>query len=766
MNRSIFSSLSQCFFPLGSPSPASRPEHTRQSRRALRLALLMGGALSVIGGENAFSAPSHETPTLDASALNARSLDAASRNATTLPPASLPSASLPGSAPTPNGSLPIGAKKPDMAPIFVMPPPPPSEKPLPSEKIGFLKPSDLDTPSPDLATLPYLAIPDFNAPEKDRRAGRWGQAVQQAIASAVAHGGGTVRLLAHPYHIDKRDLVVPPGVTIEGAARPVMKGDWRALPYALVLDPGHTVRLDSGAALRRLAIIPSTLTVPRNAASMSAELARWAQNGTAVTIDGATTPQLVVSGIDRTQLGAAALKNQHLRKDPHASPSSLPSSSLSPDGATAVDIDLEDLFILGFRQAVSVHRAARLHVSGLYGDALNGVSLDDCHDSCRLNDVRWAPYFTENTPYAHVRLAIGALTASPDTASPAPPSPDTARFNDGKKGTAQAHPLRATLPEGRRYPLLDGWPVTVREISSQTKSSSNAPQANASQESGVYTLKKISDRVFDLEGSVWRSEDALSGRTLRLDLDLNSRPGDAFRLTRSENTGFYGTSARGYRTAYRFGEGVVSPVVVNGVAEGQRTPGQTGLLAEGDATGLQWLGGTLTGMQTPLLLASTGQSTLLDLTLDARGKSCLTLEKGLVQLMGASCTGGAPLLIGAEASGPAALFGNRFGKSPIVNRSRFRPLVMDATTGLVSGLNIPRVSTLSALPPCTADRLGDELYVTSLRKPAERHGAGTGGRVVCTAASPQLAHNASAQGEKTEGAYSWFSQFTGARASE
>ena len=115
--------------------------------------------------------------------------------------------------------------------------------------------------------MPYFAIPDFYISGSDKAAGNWAAALDAAVADVVAHGGGSVRLLPHAYHINGETLNVPANVTIEGAshvAGAVPNNDYRALPYSLLVDPGYTIALAKNTALHRVVIAASHLEGLKN----------------------------------------------------------------------------------------------------------------------------------------------------------------------------------------------------------------------------------------------------------------------------------------------------------------------------------------------------------------------------------------------------------------------------------------------------------------------------------------------------------------------
>lgn len=573
---------------------------------------------------------------------------------------------------------------------------------------------------PETAMEPFLAIPDFNITPEDRKAGRWGQAVQDAIAVTKAHGGGTVRLLAHAYHIEGRDLILPSGVTLEGASHlpgPALLTTTspQNFPYALLLDPGHTIHLDSDTALRHLALFSFSQT-SRHISPLET-LVHWQKAGTALTIDGDFTQRLPLPTEPAT-----------------LTPSHKPLRPLAPLhnalGTLASDIELTDLFIMGFTQGLIAHDVARLRINGLVGDALNGLSLDGCRDSCRLVDVSWGTETPES-----FWLPLGALTIS------------------GPEGT-----LHATLPEGRRIPLLEGWPVHLWTAPTKT--------APAPLPLGVGLLHRVTERRFTLASLQHTPEQAATltellknGGRVRLALDLTYRPGTAFDLHNSEATSLQDTRAQNYHIAWKLGEGTNSPAGINGVAKGSRAPEQKGLLVSENAEAVQWLGGSLKDLEHPVVLDSTALNappSLLNSQIQAQGKSCVEILHGTAQISGASCTGGAPVVIGPDVGGIVALLGNRLNGSAVENHASFRPLVLDTTNGVVSGLNLPRAPTLEALPRCDEPTLGTEIYLSHLRKPAEAPGHGTGGRVVCTNAPTHT----------SVPSFGWASQFTGAPASE
>ncbi|UFN49516.1 hypothetical protein LPC08_02390 [Roseomonas sp. OT10] len=179
-------------------------------------------------------------------------------------------------------------------------------------------------------------------------------AIQAAIDAAAEQGGGTVQLGPKRYLVAGAELDIRPNVTLAGGISPGAQraeGDYRAVPYTLLLDPARTIRLRRNAGLVGVAVIRRGLAPPatlREALTMVAGFA-----GTAVTIGDGTN---------------------HNGSDARA----------------------ESLLILGFDQAVRSVYNARVQLRDIAGDNRNGIRLEQSYDISRLRGIHFWPFLTGN----------------------------------------------------------------------------------------------------------------------------------------------------------------------------------------------------------------------------------------------------------------------------------------------------------------------------------------------------------------------------------
>ncbi|QDH15063.1 hypothetical protein E3E11_03350 [Oecophyllibacter saccharovorans] len=658
---------------------------------------------------------------------------------------------------------------------------------------------------PEVAMEPYLTIPDFNITLQDRQAGHWGRAVQQAIAVAKAHGGGTVRLLAHAYPIEGQDLFIPSGVTLEGAspgatvlaeeenpgtdqpptgqarqhrrhrsrrhllAAPARSTEGGGLPSSLILEPGHTVRLASATTLRHLAVLSAGWV--RTPGTPPAPYLPSAPGPAALTIDGATTfrlsPALLPTSQELpNQAGSARPPAGHkTAKTPRWATLNPASSSSGP----ATDVTIEDVVLLGFGQGIEAHDVARLHVTGVTGRVLNGVQLDGCRQACRFYDVSW-----DRLPAPGRQSPLNALPSAGASSGPEP-------------GQGLPVTLQAPDPFPAHWPAAVGWPV--RLWSGEAAGSAVLYRLPG----GRFTLRdlQLSEKRADVQTGPLQTSPTRTA--LRLELSKTFSPGIGFDLRNGTGVALYETTARHFPIAYRLGEGLHGARLVDAVAQGQparsalapetsptRAPlTGIGLLTDGDAQGVQWVGGQFTDLQRPLVLTSqaTGagersgtdsnlpETSLIGAVIEAPralAQSCMEILGGTAQVSGIGCAGGAPVLIGSSTRGRVSLLGVRLGNSVLDNQSRFQPVLLDSGSGLLSGLRPARIESLAALPSCNEAQLGSEVYLTRLRKPGEPAGAGSGGQVICTGL-PDSSRSGNVSGTATGPAdtFGWVSQFSG-----
>lgn len=567
-----------------------------------------------------------------------------------------------------------------------------------SSSIYAMKPATIVKPDlrranvGDYINTPYTTVPDYYITDSELASNNWGPAMDRAFSSLKNTGGGKVLLLPHVYHIANQDISVPVGTALEGVSHvsgAVPGLDYRNLPYTISVDPGYTVRMSANASIKKVVLIPSNLTKPASYDEEVASLSQWHSNGTAISIDG--------SGETLAQ--------------------------------EVGDVELSDLFIIGFNQAIHSDYAERLRISDIYGDNQNGLSINNCHDVCRVRDVHWNSFFNYQSSLGGINFPITSID------------------NNGSGG------VRLTL-QTQTDVIKTGYVLTLW-----------SDYTNSTGLNGKYTVTVVDSTHVDLQGVSFKSTyhgSSASPVVTTLYLDTSSRDGVAFYITNTEDINIYGSFAFGYHIGYDFGDGAVWPFVMNSSVDAYlppHDPDRIGVLVSGTSDRLQWTGGYISSTYDPFLFMGSSKlaaHTVMNVSLGATFNSCLNIQSGIVQVIGSTCVGGAPIYTGLNIGGVVSFVGDQLNNSKIMNTSTaFTPVVVDTTTGTVTGMTmVPlRVSKISNLPQCTTDsQLGIHVYVNDMLKPSETTGGGSGGNAVCATDG--------------KGGYAWYSEFSGTLASE
>ena len=193
-------------------------------------------------------------------------------------------------------------------------------------------------------------------------------AIQAALNAASSAGGGVVMFGPRRYLVDSADLVIPPDVTLRGAADPGgfrLNNDYTALPYSIVLNPLRTIRLRRNAALEGVAILRKGLTAPsslRGALDCAA-----AFSGTAVSIGDGTT-------------GSSA--------------------------TNATDASVRNLLIIGFTWGIYSNGASRTRILDVLGDCTNGLYLGKSYDIAHNERINWHPLATTGRSFSSATYTV------------------------------------------------------------------------------------------------------------------------------------------------------------------------------------------------------------------------------------------------------------------------------------------------------------------------------------------------------------------------
>jgi len=175
-----------------------------------------------------------------------------------------------------------------------------------------------------------------------------GIAVQTAIDLAYSRGGGIVSISPNVRYTINTNINVKQGVTLQGDYPPTPFTNIFTRGGVFVLNSANTIAMEAGSALKGFAIIRSGL-VNSSDPAFNANCA-----GTAVTIT-------------------------------NASPGILS------------DIEVSDMFIMGFAQAVTTNNAGRLFISHIVGDNRSGISIEASLDVSHIDHCHFWPYGTTGT---------------------------------------------------------------------------------------------------------------------------------------------------------------------------------------------------------------------------------------------------------------------------------------------------------------------------------------------------------------------------------
>ncbi|WP_043836063.1 glycosyl hydrolase family 28-related protein [Muricoccus aerilatus] len=200
-------------------------------------------------------------------------------------------------------------------------------------------------------------------------------AIQTAMNNAAAAGGGVVTFGPRRYLVDSADLIIPPNVTLRGAADPGgfrVDNDYTSIPYAIVLNPLRTIRLRRNAALEGVAILRKGLVAPSNVREALDCVAAF--SGTAVSVGDGTTGG-------------------------------------SPTNAT--DASVRSLLIIGFTWGIYSNGSSRTRVLDVVGDCTNGLYLGRSYDIAHNERINWHPLATTGRGFSNTTYAVTGCAANP-----------------------------------------------------------------------------------------------------------------------------------------------------------------------------------------------------------------------------------------------------------------------------------------------------------------------------------------------------------------
>jgi hypothetical protein len=187
--------------------------------------------------------------------------------------------------------------------------------------------------------------------------------------AACALTSGTVAIGPKRYLINSASITIPPNCRLVGNFYPGAQRnrDFSTVPYAILLNPSFTINMGNGgqaggSELSGVFVLASNM-VPVSTVRGGINLVAGF-SGTGITIKGS-------------------------------------------------DAHVIDTTVLGFTNAISSSGFGRLVVDRVYFDAFNGVSIDNCHDTCRITDTQGTYYTTANIPGGStLQYAVSGIAAN------------------------------------------------------------------------------------------------------------------------------------------------------------------------------------------------------------------------------------------------------------------------------------------------------------------------------------------------------------------
>lgn len=176
-----------------------------------------------------------------------------------------------------------------------------------------------------------------------------------AALAACAVTGGTVTIGPSRYLINSATIVIPPNCRLSGNFYPGMQRNnlnFQNVPFTLLVNPSFTIQVGNGGTaggseLRGVLVMASNMTTPTTFRQGLTLVAGF--SGTGITVGGS-------------------------------------------------DAAIRDVTVIGFNQCVGSTGFGRVVVDTVYMDCINGVNIDNSHDTSRISNSQVAFYTTVSIP--------------------------------------------------------------------------------------------------------------------------------------------------------------------------------------------------------------------------------------------------------------------------------------------------------------------------------------------------------------------------------
>lgn len=363
---------------------------------------------------------------------------------------------------------------------------------------------------------------------------------------------------------------------------------------------------------------------------------------------------------------------------------------------------------MGFNQAVYANWCDRLRINQLYGDDINGISLNNSHDASTLEDVHFFPFIVNNHPYEE-SMPIDSIGAGTD-------------------GTVE---LTLSSPS---Y-LQTGYWIALSHTNCD----------------GQYKITRLDDRHFLLQDTTYSPDKASSSGTLFVSTTL--RDGSAFSFGGSELYSCINCGEFGWTRALWIGQGSYWGIFDNFAADifsGGSLPNSfdheliknnpwTAIVIDSDARHTQMNGGYISGYGKGFYINTTdpGAQHISNMQIAAIGDYQIHVDKGTVSLVQNTFNNKGTVLLGVNDTGTSTMIANQLNGTTRSNISsqgaHFNFFDMDTGQGGGFVQSLPVVNAVSDLPECDSiiHPDGARIVVSNMRKPTDLQGSGSGSIATC-----------------------------------
>jgi hypothetical protein len=449
-------------------------------------------------------------------------------------------------------------------------------------------------------------------------------ALNAALNQCSVQGGGTVQIGPYAYWFTSANITVPEHCEVKGgfvgASATKDGGNFLTAPYTFVIAPSFTITPLRNSAVHGVAIVASTLPSVYPTTLQGVATAVQNFSGTAMTIGNSTYD--------------------------------------------ATDVDIRDVFIIGFNQCISQNNADRARGLNVFGDCTNGLSINDSNDTSRWNNTHFWPFYNQAN---NVSFYISTKTVS----------------NAASLGGLIE--ITTSTPHG----FATGNSIIVSGVG-------GVPAADI-----VAPITVVDATHFTLNGSTFSGAYTSGGQAV---LDTFQRTGIGEQVTNSAFVVLEGNFVFGYQTGFHFGTGSVWVDCTDCGVDAQindLNPTSIGYLFDGNAAATDVYGGYISSVQIPIDITSTacGAQIFTGVSIGAgnvglngiqvSGGGCLEIIGGSLTTAGVGL--GAPIYVADSAQSLVMRGVYNFGQVPITYQSAAdaaKVSVIDPFGNLFPQLNI------------------------------------------------------------------------------